>query len=104
MHGNSFTIESVSTLYVPILNNRYGWNMALQQVAGEKSVNSPHGENLDQIGLSLTTLQGCQTTVTKFIVLKLLTITLLLFSSRIRGNRFTQEGEAQLRQAAQELS
>ena len=31
--------------------------MALQQVAGEKSVNSPHGENLDQHGLSLTTLQ-----------------------------------------------
>jgi len=36
MHGISFSIESVSTLYVPILNDRYGWNMALQQVAGEK--------------------------------------------------------------------
>ena len=35
-------------------------------------------------------------------VLKLLTVTLLLLSSRLYGNRFTQEGEAQLQQAVQE--
>ena len=53
-----YLIHHWKRLYtVPMLNDRHGWNMALQQVAGEKSVNSPHGDSLDQHGLSLTTLQ-----------------------------------------------
>ena len=44
-----YLIHHWKCLYtVPILNDRHGWDMALQQVAGEKSVSSPHGENLDQ--------------------------------------------------------
>ena len=43
-----YLIHHWKRLYtVPMLNDRHGWNMALQQVAAEKIVNSPHGENLD---------------------------------------------------------